>query len=200
MCDRLFEKGVNIEQFRQFVTNQFCPRVCIPPPPASLKEIFEVITHHGLWDYFHYSPLVQIVRRFGDGDSEMKAWIQEYMKDLKSYNLIATIEDCSEAKYDPRYYHPVEWKIAFTDHSLQHLAEVWTMFSDHYLMPDSPQTALRECVHKGDDTVLWLVPSRLIPQLIKTAKTDTKFFQEYCILKVTVGDQCVYEEERIEAS
>ena len=215
VCDRLCKKGVNVKDFRLFVVNQFSPGDCIPPPPASLKDIFMAITHHGLWDYFHYSPLVQIVQEFGEGDSEMEAWIQEYVKDLNSYNSITTIEHCIEfeldahtdtpperkVKHDPRYYCPMEWKTAFTDHSLQHLAEVWTMFSDHYLQPDFPLTALKEeHVRGGDVTVVWLVPARFIPQLIETAKTNTKFFRKYYILKVTVGDECVYEEVRVEAS
>lgn len=58
VCDKLLKNGVSIERFRLFVKNQFPPGDCIPPPPASLTEIFEAITHHHLWNYFHYSPLV----------------------------------------------------------------------------------------------------------------------------------------------
>ena len=58
VCNKLFENRAHAEQVRQFVINQFPPSDCIPPPSASLIEIFEVITHHLLCDYFHYSPLV----------------------------------------------------------------------------------------------------------------------------------------------
>ena len=129
------------------------------------------------------------------------------IKDLKSYQLATTVEKYIEAdleiadpppakraKYDPRYYRPVEWKTKFIDHSLQHLAEVWELFSSRYLVPDSPPTALLDRVRKGCFTMTWLVPSGLIPSLIERAKIDTDFFQKHHILKVTVGDQCVYEE------
>ena len=50
-------------------------------------------------------------------------------------------------------------------------------------------------VRTGCVSVTWLVPSGLIPQLKKTVKVDTAFFQKHRILKVIVGDQCVYEEK-----
>ena len=211
VCVRLEEIGVDIGQFRLFATNQFPPGCFIPAPPTTLKEVFEAITHHELWDYFHYSPLVRIVRRFGSDDPQMEAWVQKYRKDLKSYQLVARIEDYIEpelntcagpppakrVKYDRRYLCPVEWKTDFIDHSLKYLAEVWELFSIHYLVPESPPTALLDHIHRGCVSITWLVPSGLIPQLINQVKIDTKFFQEHRILKVTVGDQCVYETETL---
>ena len=151
--DKLFKNGVDTEQLRLFVTNQFPPGDCIVPPSASLTEIFEAITHHRLWDYFHYSPLVHIVQKFGD--DEMKDWVQTYKKHLKAYIVVATLENYIEddldvadlppakrAKYDPHYYHPVKWENALIDHTLQYLGEVWELFSSHYLVPESPPTAL----------------------------------------------------------
>jgi len=49
-------------------------------------------------------------------------------------------------------------------------------------------------------SVTWLVPSGLIPQLIKQAKLDTEFFQQNNILKVTVGDECVYDNIKEEST
>ena len=198
--------------------NQFPPGDCIPRSPTSLTEIFEAITHHRLWDYFHYSPLVRIVQKFGSSDQEMERWVQTYKQDLRAYQLVATVEDYIEtdldvadppparcdldiadlptscAKYDPRYYHPMEWKTKFIDHSLQHLTEVWELFSSHYLMPDSPPTALLDRVRRGCVSVTWLVSSCLIPSLTKRVKIDTEFFHKHHILKVTVGKECIYEE------
>ena len=207
VCDKLSKKGVDIEQFLLFVKNQFPPGDCIPPHPARLTEIFQAITHHRLWDCLHYSPLVRIAEKFGEDDSEMKGWVQTYKNDLKAYRLLTTVEDYIEAhldvadtppvkraKYDPHYYQPVEWKTKFMDHSLQYLADVWEKFSALYLIPDSPPTAMLDRVREGCFSVTWLVPSALIPSLIERAMIDTDFFQQHRILKVTVGDQCVYEE------
>ena len=209
VCNKLFKNGVDTEEVQLFVTNQFPPGDCIPPPPASLTEVFKAISRHGLWDYFHYSPLVRITKVFGADDDEMKDWVKTYMRDLKAYSLVATLEEYIEidvdddiadtpsarrAKYDIRYYTPVEWKTEFIDNSLQHLTEVWELFSSHYLVPDSPPTALLDRVRQGCLSLTWLIPSGLIPLLIKKAKIDTKFFQHHHILKVTVGDECIYEE------
>ena len=202
------EKGINIAEFVLFVVALFPPGDCIPPSPTNLSKVFEAITRNGLWDYFHYSPLVRIVKKFGHGDPEMETWIKYYKKDLKAYTIVASIEDyiesdldtCTDqsqedrAKYDPRYNCPVEWKTDFVDHSLQHLMNVWEMFSDRYLVPDSPPTALLDRVRKGCVSIMWLIPSYLIPQLVERVKIDTAFFQKFRILKVTVRGKAVYEE------
>ena len=211
VCNRMLKKRVNIKTFRLFVVALFPPGDCIPPLPTNLTKVFEAITHHGLWDYIHYSPLVRIVQTFCASDRKMEAWIRDYKKDLKAYTIVASIEDridsilddqsrVDSAKYDPRYNCPVEWKTNFIDHSLQHLTDVWEMFSDQYLVPDSPPTALLDCVRRGCLSVTWLVPSYLIRQLVKTAKSDTNFFHKHHILKVTVGGEVVYEEQVAEAT
>ena len=213
VCSKLSKNGVDIHQFVQYAKSLFHPGDFIPLSPTSLTEIFDSITDHGLWDYYHCSPLLRVVRTFGAGDPEIEVWVQSYMKDLKSYRSVKKIEAfiepgndeldaCTEpppakrAKYDPRYCCQMEWKTKFcTDHTLEYLTDVWEMFSLCYLEPDSPQTALLDRIREGCISVMWLIPSYLVPQLIKKAKTDTKFFQKHGILKVTVGDQCIYEEE-----
>ena len=137
----------------------------------------------------------------------MKGWVNTYKQDLKAYQLVTTVEEYIEAdldvadtppakraRYDSRYYTPVEWKTKFVKHTLQYLADVWELFSSHYLVPDSPPTALLERVRRGCFSVTWLVPTGLIPQLVKRVQLDTEFFQKHRILKVTVGKECIYKE------
>ena len=213
VCNKLFKKEVDTEEVRLFVANQFPPGDFVPPPPASLTEVFKAITQHGLWNYFHYSPLVRITEVFGPGDDEMKDWVQTYKRDLKAYCFVTTLEDCIEidididgtppakrARYDTRYYTPVEWKTEFIDHSLEYLTEVWELFSYHYLVPDSPPTALLDRVCQGCLSLTWLIPSALIPLLIKRTKIDTTFFQQHHIFKVTVGGKCIYDEVKKEST
>lgn len=208
VCKRLSVNGVDTQEVRLFVINQFPPGDHIPPPSASLSEVFEAITYHGLWDYNHYSPLVRIVRAFGAEDTEMESWVQAYKKDLKAYLLVTTVEDYIEAdldvchpppvncaKYDCRYYCPVELKLdeSFVDHTLRYLADVWEMFSGRCLVPDSPPTALLDRVRKGCFSVTWLIPSSLVLSLAKRIEVNTDFLEEHRIIRVTVGDKCVYE-------
>ena len=206
VCSKLIKNGVDTDEFRLFLANQFPPGDCIPPPPAGLTEMFKAITHHGLWDYFHYSPLVPITKKFCAGDPEVEDWVQVYKQDLKAYQIVAKVKDyigtdlniadpppVEKAKDDPRYNRSVEWKTKYIDHSLQYLADVWELFSYHYLGPDYPPTALLNHVRRGCLSVTWLVPSQLIPRLIKRVKLDTDFFQQHSILKVMVEDECVYE-------
>lgn len=209
MCSKLFKSEVDINEFWLFVVTLFSPGECIPQRPTDFIKVFAAITYHGLWDYFHYFPLVQIVKEFFDGDPAMESLVEQYQKDLKSYKVVASIEDYIEpeldahanappeekARCDPRYLRRVEWKTDFEDHTMNHLYDVWKVFSAQYLVPDSPPTALLDRVRTGCVTITWLVPSNLIPHLIKTARIDTAFFQKHRILKVMVDDQCVYEEE-----
>ena len=211
VCQRLSKNDVDIDQVLQYAKSRFSPGDFIPLHPTSLTDIFDSITHNGLWDYYHCSPLVHMARTFGAGDPEMESWVQNYKKDLKSYSRLKMIEDfiepasesdaCSEpllpikAKHDHRYCSQMEWKTDFDDHTLHYLSDVWEMFSLHYLMPDSPPTAILDRIRKGCISVTWLIPSYLVPLLIEKAKTDTDFFQKHHILQVTVGDECVYKEE-----
>ena len=71
---------------------------------------------------------------------------------------------------------------------------MWELFSSHYLVPDSPPTALLDRVRKGCFSVTWLVPTGLISQLVKRVQLETEFFRKHRILKVTVGKECVYKE------
>ena len=91
---------------------------------------------------------------------------------------------------------PMEWKTEFDDHSFQYLTDLWELFSCHCLKPDSPSTTWLHRVRKGCVSITWLIPSDLVSQLIKSAEMNMEFFYKHRILKVTVGDQCVYEEER----
>ena len=204
VCNKLLKIGVDNTLFYLFVAHQFSPGECIPRPPSSFTEIFKAITDHGLWDFMHYFPLVRIVKAFGASDAEMEGWVQSYQSDLKAYCLATTVKDFVEAdidtapancaKYNSHYYHRLEWKSNFTNHSLQYLTEVWVLFSKKYLAPHSPPTALLDCVHKSCFSVTWLIPSELSSILMERIKIDTNFFRQHHILSVTVGEECVYEE------
>ena len=216
--EKLISKNVDVKAFRLFVINQFPPGDCFPPSLINLFEIFEAITRHGLWNCLDFFPLKQIINKFAANDTEMEGWVQSYEEDFKAYSIITTVEDHIEtdlsfadahpaealptnrAKYDPCYYIPVELKTKFIDHTLHYLAEVWSAFSCRYIVPDSPPSSLLDRVRKGCFAVTWLVPSHLIPDLIKRIQNDNTFFQQYRILRVTVGSECVYEDVTAEST
>ena len=195
------QNGVDVEDFRFFAITSFPPGDVIPLPPTSLAEIFTAITDHHLWDYFHYSPLECIVNKFGAGDPEMVRWVQSYKDDFSSYISTIQIQDYIDpnptTSCSLRYCCPVQWKITFANNTLQHLYEVWKLFSAQYLDPDPPPTSLLERVHEVESSisVTWLVPSYLIPQIIKKVKANAKFLQRHGIWNVTVADQCIYDEQ-----
>ena len=150
--DKLLEKGIDTNEFRWFAVALFPPGDAIPPSPTNITRIFEAITHHGLWDSVHYSPLVHIVRKFGANDPEMKVMIQNYKKDLRAYTVVAELDmefdNYTDQSRMDRVRYPAEWGLDIRERALQHLADVWKMFSVHYLLPDSPPTALMDCLLK----------------------------------------------------
>ena len=199
----MIQNGVDVEEFRFFAVTSFPPGDVIPPSPTTLTEIFKAITHHHLWDYFYYSPLERIVSKFGAGDPEMETWVQTYREDFSSYistvQILDYIEPNPTTRCSLRYCCPVEWKITFANNTLQYLYDMWELFSAQYLEPDPPLTSLLECVHEVESStsaaVTWLVPSYLIPQLIKKVKVNTTFLQKHGIWNVIVADQCIYDEQ-----
>ena len=199
----MMNSGIDAEDVCFFVVTSFPPGDVIHLPPTALNKIFTTITHHRLWDYFHYSPLERIVNKFGANDPEMEKWVQDYKNELKTYTSRMKITDYTEptfdgsiAKFDLRYCCPVEWKITFADDTLQSLADEWESFSAHYLEPNPPSTCLLKSVCDDSTSVTWLIPSHLIPQLIKKVKLNTRFLQKHGIWNVTVADQCIYDEQK----
>ena len=195
------QNGVDVEDFRFFAITSFPPGDVIPLPPTSSSDIFTAITHHHLWDYIHYSPLERIVNKFGADDPEMVRWVQSYKEDFSSYISTIQIQDYIDPNPTTRcslhYCCPVEWKITFANNTLQYLYDVWGKFSAQYLEPDPPSTSLLECGHEVESniSVTWLVPSYLIPQIIKKVKANARFLQRHGIWNVTVADQCIYDEQ-----
>ena len=212
---RLQQKGIDAGDFRQFVIPLFPPGDCIPHS-ADLAEMFEAITRNGLWNFWNYRSLEGIVQHFGAGDVEMSGWIKEYKADLAGFkactkiaNYLSVVDSNSSfdesdseqptsrkpAKYDYRYFQTLSLKLKanVTDRSLLYIDNLWSSVSECFLLP--PLSALFHHIHKGCITVVWLLPTGLVPQLLKQIRQAGDFFQQHHIASVTLNDQCVYDEQ-----
>lgn len=214
---RLQQKGVDVREFLLFVVTRFPPGDCIPHS-GDLAEIFEAITRNRLWDFLNYQPLENIVQHFGGNDEKMKEWVKEYKADLAGFkactkilNYLSVVESDSSfdesdsdsdqpnlpkvARYDVRYYRKLslKLKVKVTDQSLSYIDDIWTSVSEYLLLP--PLSVLLDHICKGSITMVWLIPTGLVPQSLKRIRQGSDFFRQNSIESVTLDDQCVYNEE-----
>ena len=169
-CKKLREKQINMKDFCRFLEGLFPPRDCIPES-SSIDEIFKVITHNKLWDYWNYFPLQQVVREFVGDDQELNAQFKTYKEALAAHKVTIKLVDYIAAvasdprgddlpleedqldepeqkpvKYDQRYYRKlsVKLEVKFTSHTLEYLDDIWEEFTDLYNLP--PLVTLLDCV------------------------------------------------------
>ena len=213
----LQQKGIDVREFLLFVVARFPPGDCIPHT-GDLAEIFEAITRNRLWDFLNYQPLEDIVQHFGGNDEKMKDCMKEYKAHLvgfkactKILNYLSVVESDSSfdesdsdsdqpnlpkpRRYDVRYYRKLslKLKVKVTDQSLSYIDDIWRSVSEYLMLP--PLSVLLDHICKGSLTVVWLIPTGLVPQSLKRIRQGSDFFQQNSIVSVTLDDQCVYNEE-----
>ena len=211
----LQEKRFDIREFRLFLIVRFPPGDCIPQS-EDFGEIFEAITRNGLWDFWNYQLLEDIVHQFGADDDQLNDWVKEYKAHLAGFkactkiiDYIAVVESDSsfdesdldqptqpkQAKYDRKYYHKLSLrlKVKVTDQSLSYVDDIWRSVSQYLLLP--PLSAFLDHIYKSSITVVWLIPTGLVPQLLKQIHEAGDFFHQHHIASVTLHDRCVYDEE-----
>ena len=209
-CRKLGGRQINMEDLHVFLT----PFGKCIPKSSSIHEIFEAITHHKLWDYWNYYLLEGIVQAFAADDQEITSWIETYRQDLQSYKVMTKLidhiatadfvptvgESLSDeerpARYDKQYYQELSLKLEtnFTDHSLKYIDELWAKFANLYGIP--PRVVLLDRIHKGCVSIVWLVPSRLAPQILKAPPPSDEFYHKHEIIKVEFNGTCLYQEEK----
>ena len=189
-------------------------RQCIPNS-SNLLEIFAAITSHGLWDYWNYHPLEQIVEEFGKNDPEIKEKMEKYKQERSGFLLTTKIKDyipiaknksfgaqdhLPKIRRDSEYFQKLSVKLdqRVAEYSLHYLETLWESLSFDLLLP-SPSVLL-EAVLEGSILVVWLIPVQLAGacQLLNKSEHSAKIFQKYPILRVTIDDVCIYEGDGID--
>ena len=214
VCGRLQQNGIDMGEFSLFVTARFPPGDCIPHT-NDLGEMFKAITRNGLWDFWNYSPLEEIVERFGKGDPQLLLWINGYKSDVVGFKACTKIvtylsdvefdsfddSDAEQpapvkpAKRDRRFFRELSLKLKLNvaNRSLSFIDDLWSSVSECFLLP--PLSPLLDRVHKGCITVVWLIPTGLVPRLLKEIHKAGEFFQQHHVASVTLDDEGVYDEQ-----
>ena len=212
-CRKLKEKPISADDFLMFLTARFSKEYI--SKSSSIHEMFKVITHHKLCDYWNYHLLDEIVQGFAPDDPEITSWIESYKQDLKSYKITTKLidhiaaasadseyipgaslsEDEQPVRYNQQYYQTlsVKLKMKFTHHTLNYIDDLWNEYAELYDLP--PYVVLLDCIRKGCVSIVWLIPSHLAPQIRSTTPLSADFYRKHEITRVELGEECIYQEE-----
>ena len=200
-------------KLQSFVLRLFqLPASCIPVS-SSVEEVFEALTSRNLLTYWNYFPLEEIINNCSNDNLEMKDKLEQYKKDRFGFQLATKIKDyipkarskfpysCDEPasklqlKRTPAYLTQLAITLdeSVADFHLDYLEELWRSLSNALSLP--PLYLLFDAVLMDSVAVVWLIPSECTPKAIEKAMQSANFFEKYPIVKVTIGDECIYERE-----
>ena len=193
------------------------------PNSSNLKDIFKAISDNKLWDCWNYFLVEVIVKRFSP---EMTSQVEFYKKLWAEFQQTTKIRNYIQLMSEPAIEQPpsVEPKterftidgvsakentMCFTkmsiqlpehvaDYPLMYLQRLWKSLSFHMLLP--PTALLFGTVRSGSVFIEWLLPKEISPQAILQARSSNYFYKSYQVLKVTIDEECVYEDESADDS
>ena len=196
-------KKSKINNLRQFILQLF-PDISpdLIPNSSDVNEIFEAVRRNRLWSYMNYFPLEQIVKQFCGDNPEMTREVENFKKDRAGFQLATKIK-----KYIPAakareheqlnpvnadHFTQLSLKLdeCVADYSLKYLEELWQSLSFHMQLP--PIHLLFEMIDSGSIQIVFLIPTKLVPQVVHQAQYCAYFYRMHYIHSVTVGNNCIY--------
>ena len=207
-------KKHKIEDLRLFILELF-PDISpdLIPNSSDLNEIFEAMRRNRLWSYMNYFSLEQIVNRFCGGNLEMTHEVEKFKMERAKFQLATKIREYIPAAkaylrehklqqlnpINPDYFTKLSVIVDGCDEecSLKYLEELWQSLSFHMQLP--PITLLFEVISgSGFIQIIFLIPTKLVQQVIHQAQYSAYFYGVHLIRTVTVGDTCIYESKYAE--
>ena len=173
----LMKKNINMGELRLYITTLFPPGDFIAYA-KSVADVCEAMSHHQLWDFHSFTPVEEIVKKFGENDPQLTGWIRDYKSELAGFKAVTRIanyiEACSDdediadaeqsimqniARYDKRYHRKlsIKLKARITEKSLDYIDQFWRSIADYFLLPSLP--VLLDTIKEGCVEVTWLVPT-----------------------------------------
>ncbi len=218
---KLRDKNINVVDFRLYLKTYFGCGDFISSI-SSVTEMIEAVTRKPLWNFYNYCALEGIIECFGMNDSEMIGWLEEYKTRLSAFKTATKIADYVKGYtdadlmadtdetindyevYDKRFFIKLSLKLRKNEDSilrvnqecLSHIDELWTTISSYFILPSLP--TLLEKICDGCIEITWIVPIAIasIINLKVTSPGCTKFCQQRNIMRIVVGDNAVYNEDK----
>ena len=208
---KLEENDLSIKDFRLYVLNLFPPGD-IFVDLFTVRDIFEAISRHRLWDYAYCTPIEEIANEFGGDDLELRGWIDDYKSELAGFKATTRIMDYIKmssdekeiadskqslhqdmARYDGRYCRKltIKLKSRVTERSLDYIDQFWRSIADHFLLPSL--SALLDSIQEGCVEVTWLVPTLSALQIQANIQDSTAFLEKCEVIRVIMDGEILYD-------
>ena len=171
----------------------------------SVTEVFRAITQNQLWDYNSFTPVEEIVKKFGENDPQLTGWINNYKSEVAGFKAVTKIavyiqacreeEDIADseqsirqnlARYDRRYCHKlsIKLKARITEKSLDYIDQFWRSIADYFLLPSLP--VLLDTIKEGCVEVTWLVPTVPALQMEANMEDSEDFWRNLEVTRVEI--------------
>ena len=212
----LQEKGIDIPNFRLFLTARYLPeedsndtKIIDPSKFVSqvlgkaqnICEILQSLIIYGLLDYKNIDILRLIVEHYASDNSEVRRELSEYKEQLAGHILMIKIIDYLNAKKQQSTSEPVpnlldklsvKVKAKVTDETLKYVSELRESLAYQVKLP--VEALLFRGVARGCVEITWLLPFHLTDFTTRRLLESTDYFREKSILRVTIAGRCVYED------
>ena len=179
----LMKKNIDMGELRLYITTLFPPGDFVAYA-KSVAEVCEAMSHHQLWDFHSFTPVEEIVKKFGENDPQLTGWIRDYKSELAGFKAVTRIADyieaCSDdediadseqsisqniARYDKKYCRKlsIKLKARITEKSLDYIDQFWSSIADYFFLPSL--SVLLDTIKEGCVEVTWLVPTAAALQI-----------------------------------
>lgn len=212
----LQEKGIDIPNFRLFLTGCYLPeeddndtKIIDPSEFVSqvlgkaqnVCEILQSLIIYGLLDYKNIDILRLIIEHYASDNSEVRRELREYKEQLVGHILMIKIIDYLNAKEQQIVSEPVpnlldelsfKVKAEVTKKTLKYVSELRVSLAYQVKLPAA--ALLFHGVARGCVEITWLLPFHLTDFTTRRLQESTDYFREKSILRVTIAGRCVYED------
>ena len=150
---RALQSQSDISIVREFLTNLF--RFSLPET-SNFGELFTTVTVHGLWNYWHFSPLEELANHLLHDNQEVQGLIKAYKARLSGFYLTTRLidyimymdlddddsdEECDQLslKLTTKEYRKMKVVLRLdrkiSQVSLDYVAQLWQSFREEYEIP-----------------------------------------------------------------
>ena len=226
---RLQKRKINVKDVQMFLVTMYSSPnsrdgsdmvITVIESAKTLDAIFRALGKYGLWDYFNYYLLQNIIEEFASDDDELNRMVTKYQKDLTGYVLALQIQTYLDTYLDA-YEHSttlsdnedsaeittlspqqkrelfkkltVKVKANVTDHSLAYVNYLWQSLATQFALP-RPAMILHK-VAEGCIGITLLIPANLVEHVTRMAQKTSNMFAEKQILRVMLEERCLYPME-----
>ena len=187
--------------------------------PSSFDQLFNALSVAKLWNYNHYSPLEEIMKKFLPNDATIKKLVSEYKSHLTGFYTTTKLADFikvhrsqfEDTEQDPQESLPVD-TYTLKDYrrlkvtlnlgqrkvsalTLSYVDELWRSLAEEFDLPSL--TAVIDMIVKGSLQVSWLVLPHIAEKIMAASKKTLEFFCHHHIVRVEIDNLTIYDKERM---